>query len=105
MTHTRPIPQTIILEAFGINSLIDWTTGAATATDPVYVPAQLELIAELKASKDIIGIKKLKVERAKVEVQHEQSQAQQFEKQFTGENFLDKVILLPFWNICYIQPE
>ena len=59
----------------------------------MYQPAQLELIAELKASKDISGIKKLKVERAKIEVQHEQSQAQEFEKQFTCENFLDKVII------------
>lgn len=82
---------TEIEEMPGIDSLIDWTAGAATVTEPIQVPVQLELIAELKASKDISGIKKLKVERAKIEVQHEQSQAQEFEKQFTSENFLDKV--------------
>ena len=59
--------------------------------EPIYAPVQHDLIAELKASKDISGIKKLKVERAKVEVQQEQSHAQQFDKQFSSDNFLGKV--------------
>jgi hypothetical protein len=47
----------------------------------------------LKATKDIsvTGIKKLKVERAKVEVQQEQCQAKEFEKQFSSENFIKHV--------------
>ena len=73
-----------------------------TATEPIYVPVQLDLIAELKASKDICGIKKLKVERAKVEVQHEQSQAQHFEQQFTSDNFLDKVNSTKFLSFFYL---
>ena len=85
-------PQTTLI-TFETELLIDLIGCAATTTDPMYQPAQLELIAELKASKDISGIKKLKVERAKIEVQHEQSQAQEFEKQFTCENFLDKVTI------------
>jgi hypothetical protein len=57
------------------------------------IPVQLDLIAELKTCKDIsvVGIKKLRVERAKEEVQQEQSQAKEFEKQFTYDNFLEKV--------------
>ncbi|KAI9555539.1 hypothetical protein GHT06_018054 [Daphnia sinensis] len=57
------------------------------------IPVQQDLIAELKTCKDIsvVGIKKLKVERAKEEVQQEQSQAKEFEKQFTYDNFLEKV--------------
>lgn len=56
-------------------------------------PVQQDLIAELKATRDIsvVGIKKLKVERAKEEVQQEQCQAKEFEKQFSSDNFLDKV--------------
>ena len=70
---------------------------SAPALRPVAVmdaaPVQHDLIAELKATKDIsvVGIKKLKVERAKEEVQQEQSQAKEFEKQFSSDNFLEKV--------------
>lgn len=54
---------------------------------------QHDLIAELKATRDIsvVGIKKFKVERAKEEVQQEQCQAKEFEKQFSSDNFLEKV--------------
>lgn len=60
------------------------------------IPVQQDLIAELKAFKDIsvVGIKKLRVERAKEEVQQEQSQAKEFEKQFSSDNFLEKVAKL-----------
>lgn len=56
-------------------------------------PVQLDIIAELKATKEIsiVGIKKLKVERAKEEIQQEESQAKEFEKQFSSDNFLEKV--------------
>ena len=57
------------------------------------IPVQQDLIAELKTFKDIsvVGIKKLRVERAKEEVQQEQTQAKEFEKQFSSDNFLEKV--------------
>ncbi len=62
------------------------------------IPVQLDLIAELKTCKDIsvVGIKKLRVERAKEEVQQEQTQAKEFEKQFTYDNFLEKVFYLSY---------
>lgn len=58
------------------------------------MPVQQELIAELKTFKDIsvVGLKKLRVERAKEEVQQEQTQAKEFEKQFSSDNFLEKVL-------------
>lgn len=54
---------------------------------------QQDLIAELKAFKDatVVGIKKIKVEKAKEEIQLEQSLAKEFEKQFSSDNFLEKV--------------
>lgn len=63
------------------------------------IPVQLDLIAELKTCKDIsvVGIKKLRVERAKEEVQQEQTQAKEFEKQFTYDNFLEKVLFSPLY--------
>lgn len=69
------------------------------------IPVQLDLIAELKTCKDIsvVGIKKLRVERAKEEVQQEQTQAKEFEKQFTYDNFLEKVLrrILMFVLFCF----
>lgn len=71
------------------------------------LPVQINVIAELKATQDIsvIGIKKLKVERAKVEVQQEQCQAKEFEKQFSSENFIKLVpekdptgMVIPEWK-------
>lgn len=63
------------------------------------MPVQQDLIAELKTFKDIsvVGIKKLRVERAKEEVQQEQTQAKEFEKQFSSDNFLEKVFLASFF--------
>ena len=59
--------------------------------------SQQNVIAELKASKDIsiTGIKKLKVERAQTELAQEKHHSQQFEKQFSLENFMDKVRRCP----------
>ncbi|PSN51771.1 hypothetical protein C0J52_05256 [Blattella germanica] len=47
-----------------------------------------DLIAELKMSKDITGIKKLKVERAKVEEQHEKEMFTEITKQLTANSFI-----------------
>ena len=58
------------------------------------IPVQ-ELIAELKAVKDIavVDIKKLRVERAKEEVEQEKTQAKELGKQFSLDKFLEKVRL------------
>lgn len=56
-----------------------------------YLAQKTDLIAELKMSKDITGIKKMKVERAKVEVQHEKEVISEISKQFTANNFVEKV--------------
>ena len=75
------------------------------------IPVQLDLIAELKTCKDIsvVGIKKLRVERAKEEVQQEQTQAKEFEKQFTYDNFLEKVFsplyVFKIFCVCFLFKE
>jgi hypothetical protein len=50
-----------------------------------------DLIAELKMSKDITGIKKLKVERAKVEEQQEKEMFSEITRQLTANSFVEKV--------------
>lgn len=52
---------------------------------------KVDLIAELKASKDITGIKKMKVERAKLEDRHSSSVYGEATRQFTPNNFVDTV--------------
>nr|CAD7430713.1 unnamed protein product [Timema monikensis] len=50
-----------------------------------------DLIAELKMSKDISGIKKLKVERAKVEERQEKEMFTEITKQLNANTFVEKV--------------
>jgi len=50
-----------------------------------------DLIAELKRTKDIPGIKKLKVERAQVEKTQEQNLMSEISKAFNVTNFVDQV--------------
>lgn len=50
-----------------------------------------DLIAELKRTKDIPGIKKLKVERAQVEKTQEQNLMSEISKAFSVTNFVDQV--------------
>ncbi|KAE8741673.1 hypothetical protein FOCC_FOCC012794 [Frankliniella occidentalis] len=50
-----------------------------------------DLIAELKMSKDITGIKKLKVERARTEERHEKEIISEISKQLTATQFVEKV--------------
>lgn len=52
---------------------------------------KVDLIAELKASKDITGIKKMKVERAKLEDRHSSNVYGEATRQFTPNNFVDTV--------------
>ncbi|XP_069360966.1 espin isoform X2 [Maniola hyperantus] len=52
--------------------------------------AKTDLIEELKMSKDITGIKKLKVERARRESLQDKETFTEFTKRFTAENFVDQ---------------
>lgn len=60
------------------------------ATEP-FQAQKIDLIAELKMSKDITGIKKMKVERAKMENMVDKEVYSEFTKQFTANNFVEKV--------------
>ncbi|KAB0793255.1 hypothetical protein PPYR_12875 [Photinus pyralis] len=56
-----------------------------------YLNQKTDLIAELKLSKDITGIKKMKIERAKVEERQEKEVFTEISKQFTVNNFVEKI--------------
>lgn len=56
-----------------------------------FLSQKTDLIAELKMSKDITGIKKMKLERAKVEQKHEKDMFSEITKQFSVNNFVEKV--------------
>lgn len=58
-----------------------------------YLAQKTDLIAELKLSKDITGIKKLKIERAKVEESREKEIYSEISKQLTTTKFVEKVSL------------
>ncbi|KAJ2945441.1 hypothetical protein O0L34_g253 [Tuta absoluta] len=60
-----------------------------SAAEP-YRSAKTDLIEELKMSKDITGIKKLKVERARRESLQDKETFTEFTKRFTAENFVDQ---------------
>ncbi|XP_068618038.1 espin [Battus philenor] len=55
-----------------------------------YRSAKTDLIEELKMSKDITGIKKLKVERARRESLQDKETFTEFTKRFTADNFVDQ---------------
>ncbi|XP_048482228.1 espin isoform X4 [Plutella xylostella] len=55
-----------------------------------YRTVKTDLIEELKMSKDITGIKKLKVERARRESLQDKETFTEFTKRFTAENFVDQ---------------
>lgn len=65
-----------------------------STTNDAFLSQKIDLIAELKQSKDITGIKKMKVERAKMEVKQENEAYTEVTKQFTASNFVDTVRLL-----------
>ncbi|CAB3230175.1 unnamed protein product [Arctia plantaginis] len=56
-----------------------------------YKNVKTDLIEELKMSKDITGIKKMKVERARRESLQDKETFTEFTKRFTAENFVDQV--------------
>lgn len=56
-----------------------------------YLAQKIDLIAELKMSKDITGIKKMKIERSRAEEKQEKEIYVEISKQFTASNFVEKV--------------
>ncbi|XP_055682424.1 uncharacterized protein LOC129789571 isoform X3 [Lutzomyia longipalpis] len=64
-----------------------------SSTNESFLSQKTDLIAELKLSKDIPGIKKMKVERAKMEDRHEKELYMDISKQFTASNFVDQKFL------------
>lgn len=59
--------------------------------EPPFQSAKENLIAELKMSRDISGIKKLKVERVEMEKKQGKEIASTISKQFTVDSFVEKV--------------
>lgn len=59
--------------------------------DQPYHAQKQDLIEELKLSKDITGIKKMKVERVKLEEQQEKEIVSEISKQLSANSFVDKV--------------
>ncbi|XP_015175204.1 PREDICTED: probable serine/threonine-protein kinase mps1 isoform X2 [Polistes dominula] len=73
-------------------------------SEPFFVQ-KTDLIAELKRTKDIPGIKKLKVERAQVEKTQEQNLISEISKAFSVSNFVDQIPekdssgnVIPIWK-------
>lgn len=56
-----------------------------------YLAQKTDLIAELKMSRDITGIKKMKIEKAKTEQYKEKEIYSEISKQFTTTKFVEKV--------------
>lgn len=66
-----------------------------SVSEPFFVQ-KTDLIAELKRTKDIPGIKKLKVERAQVEKTQEQNLMSEISKAFSVTKFVDQVSIFLF---------
>jgi uncharacterized protein YigA (DUF484 family) len=64
---------------------------SVAAGDQPFLVQKEDLIAELKMSKDITGIKKMKVERARVEEQQEKQMFTEITRQLTANSFVEKV--------------
>ncbi|KAG8235843.1 hypothetical protein J437_LFUL015636 [Ladona fulva] len=65
-------------------------TTSAGGAQQAYISHKENLIAELKMSRDISGIKKMKVEKAKEEEMHEKEMFVEISKQLTADNFVQK---------------
>lgn len=62
-----------------------------SSTNESFLSQKTDLIAELKMSKDINGIRKMKVERAKMEGSYDKEAYSDITKQFTATHFVDQV--------------
>ena len=64
-----------------------------SSTTESFLSQKIDLIAELKMSKDIHGIKKMKVEKARLEDKHDKETYSEITRQFTASHFVDQVCL------------
>uniref|UniRef100_A0A182SPU4 Uncharacterized protein n=1 Tax=Anopheles maculatus TaxID=74869 RepID=A0A182SPU4_9DIPT len=62
-----------------------------SSTSEQFLSQKTDLIAELKLSKDIAGVKKMKVERAKLEDRQANEVYSEVTRQFTAQNYVDQV--------------
>lgn len=62
-----------------------------SSTTEQFLSQKTDLIAELKLSKDIAGVKKMKVERAKLEDRQATEVYSEVTRQFTAQNYVDQV--------------
>lgn len=62
-----------------------------STTNEAFLSQKIDLIAELKMSKDINGIRKLKVEKAKIEGSYDKEAFVDITKQFTTVHFVETV--------------
>ncbi|XP_065087053.1 dentin sialophosphoprotein isoform X2 [Ochlerotatus camptorhynchus] len=76
-----------------------------SSTNEQFLSQKTDLIAELKMSKDIAGVKKMKVERAKMEDKQATEVYSEVARQFTAANYVDQVPdrdhqgnLIPDWK-------
>lgn len=75
-----------------------------SSTNESFLSQKTDLIAELKMSKDIHGIKKMKVEKARLEGKYDKDAYSELTRQFTASHFVDQVCatqvrLLPLFFI------
>jgi hypothetical protein len=68
-----------------------------SSTNEQFLTQKIDLIAELKMSKDITGIRKMKVERAKMD-----RGSEVYSDQFTIENFIDTVNAFNIKFFCLV---
>lgn len=64
-----------------------------SSTNESFLSQKTDLIAELKMSKDINGIRKMKVERARMEGYYDKEAFTEITRQFTASHFFDQVRL------------
>lgn len=62
-----------------------------SSTNEAFLSQKTDLIAELKMSKDINGIRKMKVEKAKMEGSYDKEAYLDITKQFTATHFVEQV--------------
>lgn len=62
-----------------------------SSTNEAFLSQKIDLIAELKMSKDINGIRKLRVEKAKMEGSYDKEAYTDITKQFTATHFVETV--------------
>lgn len=62
-----------------------------SSTNESFLSQKIDLIAELKMSKDIHGIKKMKVEKARMEDRYDKETYSEITRQFTASHFVDQV--------------